>query len=228
MGISVQSYLRWKRLMAALRSAEGFATYRRLLGDDPCDPLIAAALQSGRAALTIDQYWQLVEEGNQSRRRFVAALDARRFDALLCPPWALPAPPHGGGGALDVTNAGSYAVLYNFLGFPAGVAPVTRVRPGEESERTVGKDSIEHAARAVEMNSAGLPVGIQLAARPWREDMVLALMSALEEQTSATLSTQYDSSMMISRNSAGWIGSGLYRQVHQRRPGCPNQTPGGK
>jgi len=38
------------------------------------------------------------------------------------------------------------------------------------------------------MNSAGLPVGVQVAARPWREDIVIALMAALEEQTSGELS----------------------------------------
>jgi fatty acid amide hydrolase len=43
------------------------------------------------------------------------------------------------------------------------------------------------ASRAVEMNSAGLPVGVQVVARPRREDIVLALMEALEEQTGVSL-----------------------------------------
>ena len=120
-------------------------------------------------------------EFNQYRQRFLTALDAQRFDALLCPPYALPAPTDASPGSLNVTNAGSYVILSNVLGFPAGVAPVTRVHPGEESERSVGNDSVERAARAVEMNSAGLPVGVQVVARPWREDIVLALMAALED-----------------------------------------------
>jgi len=123
------------RIWMGLRTADGLAAYRRLLGDDPCDPLLAAALQSGRPALSVDQYWQLVEEGNQYRHRFLSALDAQRFDTLLCPPYALPAPPHGGSGI--VTSAAGYAILYNLLGFPAGVAPLTRVRPGEETERSL-------------------------------------------------------------------------------------------
>ena len=111
------------RIWVGLRTADGFSTYRRLLGNDPRDPLIAAALQSGRGALSVDQYWQLVEECNQYRRRFLNALDSQRFDALLGPPYALPAPPHGSSGILNVTNACSYTVLYNLLAFPAGVAP---------------------------------------------------------------------------------------------------------
>jgi Asp-tRNA(Asn)/Glu-tRNA(Gln) amidotransferase A subunit family amidase len=175
------------RLFFGLRSADGFASYKRLLGDDPCERSIEAALRSLPRAMSVDQYWQLVEELNQYRRRFLAALDAQRFDALLCPPYALPAPTHDSSGALNVTNAGSYAILSNVLGLPAGVAPITRVCPGEESERNVGKDSVERAARAVEMSSAGLPIGVQVVARPWREDIVLALMAALEEHTGPCL-----------------------------------------
>ena len=175
------------RLFFGLRSADGFASYKRLLGDDPCEHSIEATLQSLPGAVSVDQYWHLVEEFNQYRQRFLTALDAQRFDALLCPPYALPAPTHASPGSLNVTNAGSYAILSNVLGFPAGVAPVTRVHPGEESERSVGNDSVERAARAVEMNSAGLPVGVQVVARPWREDIVLALMAALEEQIGVSL-----------------------------------------
>ncbi|HET8844573.1 MAG TPA: amidase family protein [Ktedonobacteraceae bacterium] len=137
--------------------------------------------------MSVEQYWQLVEERNQYRHRFLSALETERFDALLCPPYALPAPPHGSSGTLNVTNAGSYAILPNVLGLPAGVAPITRVRSGEESERNVGKDSVERAAHAVEMNSAGLPIGVQVVALPWREDIVLALLEALEEHRGVSL-----------------------------------------
>jgi Asp-tRNA(Asn)/Glu-tRNA(Gln) amidotransferase A subunit family amidase len=144
-------------------------------------------LQSLPGAESVDQYWQMVEERNQYRQRFLTALDAQHIDALLCPPFALPAPTHDSGGALDVSNAGTYAVLYNLLGLPAGAAPITRVRPGEESERRIENDGVAYAARAVEMNSAGLPIGVQVVARPWREDIVLALMEALEEQRGVSL-----------------------------------------
>jgi fatty acid amide hydrolase len=203
-------------IYVGLVGADGFATSKRNLGKDPRDRRIsfnirvsslpgvvraslvgllkrsgqvhmASSLQSIRGALSVDQYWQLVEERNRYRQRFLAALDAERFDALLCPPHALPALTHGSSGTLNPTNAGSYAILYNLLGLPAGVAPVTHVRAGEESERSSGKDSVERAAHAVEMGSAGLPVGVQVVARSWREDIVLALMAALEEHTGASM-----------------------------------------
>ena len=38
----------------------------------------------------------------------------------------------------------------------------------------------------VEENSAGLPVGVQVVGRHWREDVVLAVMAALEQDFRAT------------------------------------------
>ncbi len=78
--------------------------------------------------------------------------------------------------------------MYNVLGAPAGVVSTTKVRPGEESDRKVSKDMADITAREVERGSAGLPVAVQVVARHWREDVVLAVMAALEEhfQTEST------------------------------------------
>ncbi|MBL8094868.1 MAG: hypothetical protein JNL73_11940, partial [Anaerolineales bacterium] len=56
-----------------------------------------------------------------------------------------------------------------------------RVRPGEESDRAPTRDGVLIRAREVELGSAGLPVGVQVAARPWRDDVVLAVMAVLED-----------------------------------------------
>ena len=77
--------------------------------------------------------------------------------------------------------AASYALLCNVLGLPAGVVAATRVQPGEESERAASRDLTDKTARQVEAGSAGLPVGVQVVARHWREDVVLAVMAALED-----------------------------------------------
>ena len=109
--------------------------------------------------------------------RFVAALDAGNYDAIICPASPLPAVRHG-----DVGNLADFLgsmLLFNTLGMPAGVAPITRVRSGEESDRSA-RDKTAQTARAVEQGSAGLPVAVQVAARHWREDIVLAVMATLE------------------------------------------------
>jgi fatty acid amide hydrolase len=58
--------------------------------------------------------------------------------------------------------------------------PVTRVRAGEETATPRGRDVLDRTARATEEGSAGLPIAVQIAARPWRDDHVLALLFALE------------------------------------------------
>jgi fatty acid amide hydrolase len=40
----------------------------------------------------------------------------------------------------------------------------------------------ESAARKVEQGSAGLPVGVQVAARHWHEGVILSIMQAIEKQ----------------------------------------------
>jgi fatty acid amide hydrolase len=135
-----------------------------------------------RRRLSLGAFWRLTEEEDAYRTRFLGVLDAGRFDAIICPPFALPAVPHGGymaGPAL------SYTMLYNLLGMPPAVVAATRVRPGEESDRPSSQDVVEEAARAAEADSAGLPVGVQVVARHWREDVMLAVMAALERHFAA-------------------------------------------
>jgi fatty acid amide hydrolase len=130
-----------------------------------------------RRKLSVDAYWRLVEGQADYRAGFLRALDAGRYDVLLCPPNGLPALTHG---CFHGAAAGSYALLYNLLGMPAGVVAATRVRPGEESDRETGRDPVLRSARAVETGSAGLPVGVQVVARHWRDEVALAVMAALE------------------------------------------------
>ena len=130
-------------------------------------------------------YWELVERQMAYRERFLRALDdadGGPFDAVLCPPCAVPAYTHGA--ARDLGLLGSYHVLANLLGFPAGVVPVTRVRADEEACRAASRDMVYAAVNKVERNSAGLPIGAQLIARPWREDVALAAMQTVETAAS--------------------------------------------
>jgi fatty acid amide hydrolase len=113
---------------------------------------------------------------------FLTAMDAGSYDLVLCPATSLPAVPHGLTPKLPDLHATS--VLFNLLGVPAGVVPVTRVRAGEESDRPDGRDGAIRAARTAEQGSAGLPVGVQIAGRHWREDLVLAAMAAIETTVS--------------------------------------------
>jgi fatty acid amide hydrolase len=126
-------------------------------------------------------YWDLVAALAAYKALFRRALDDAAggpLDALVSPPGGLPAILHGA--SADVSTAGAYAPLYNVLGYPAGTIPFTRVRADEEAGRTPSRDSVEAAALASERGSTGLPAGVQIVARPGREDVAFSIMAALE------------------------------------------------
>lgn len=197
------------QLSMGLLSADRGAGMRRILGRGTRDPRIASLMMiAGRSRPMIGalggllrmlgqqgladgikafghgdtwHYWQLVEAQLEYQQRFKAALDEAEggpFDLILCPASSLPAWKHGA--ARELNLGGVYTILYNLLGYPAGVVPVTRVRADEESVRETSRDLIQRAARAVESGSAGLPVGVQVVARPWREHVALAAMQEIE------------------------------------------------
>ena len=192
-------------------TADNFNGLRSALGPDKPAPQIRGSLQStkmpapmkkfvagmmrnsGQVRLariltqaggrSTEVYWKLLEERHAYRLRFIGAMDAGDFDAIICPPTSLPAVTHGS--TANLPDFDSYARLFNVLGMPAGVVAASRVRAGEESDRPSSKDPVDQAAAQVEKGSAGLPVGVQVAARHWREDVVLAVMSALESHFSS-------------------------------------------
>jgi fatty acid amide hydrolase len=126
-------------------------------------------------------YWQAVEELMDYQAAFTCALDQAQggpLDLILCPPCSLPAFTHGA--TRDLGLAGTYSILANLLGYPAGIVPVTRVRPDEELSRKPSRDAVLKAAYTVERGSAGLPICVQVIARPWREHIALAGMQAIE------------------------------------------------
>jgi fatty acid amide hydrolase len=110
---------------------------------------------------------------------FTQALDTNRYDAILCPALPVVAPPHGK--TNEMADFWGSLLLFNVLGMPAGVAPITMVRDGETGSYDTDADKAVQTAHETERGSVGLPVAVQIAARHWREDIVLALMKALEQ-----------------------------------------------
>lgn len=191
-----------------LNSADGAADLRRLLGPsrktDSLKRIVAAArlptwsryplsavlracgqrwwgrLVTTTKRLSADDYWQITDERNQYREQFWHHWDQLKLDAVICPPHALPAFRHGQ--SADLLPAASYCYWPMLMGMPAGVVPVATVRPDEQvvAERS-SRDWIERAAARAEQGSAGLPVGVQVIGRPWREDIVLNVMAMLEQ-----------------------------------------------
>jgi fatty acid amide hydrolase len=123
------------------------------------------------------EFWRLTNARTVLRRQEFDAWATQGLDAVICPPHSLPAMPLGTSG--DLTLSLSYAFRYVMLNYPAGIAPVTRVRAGED-QRAVVRDTLDKKCAAAEAGSVGLPVGVQVVAKPYREDLVLALLAAIE------------------------------------------------
>jgi amidase len=77
------------------------------------------------------------------------------YDAILSPVAPFPALPHGTSFDEQNRKGFGYAQAYNLTGWPTAT-----VRVGTSPE--------------------GLPLNVQVAARPWREDVALALVQHLE------------------------------------------------
>jgi len=90
----------------------------------------------------------------------------REYPVLLCPVASIPAFRHGersweiDGQTVRYLDAWSYTEWFNLLGTPAAVVPVGR-------------------------SKEGLPIGVQIVARPWEEELVLAVAAELEAQRGA-------------------------------------------
>jgi len=80
----------------------------------------------------------------------------KNYDAILCPVNAFPAMLHGTSWTPDKIISFSYTAAYNLTGWPGAV-----VRAGTSPE--------------------GLPIGVQVVARPWREDVALAVVKYIED-----------------------------------------------
>ncbi len=130
---------------------------------------------------TAGEVWALTARLRANRAALLEAMDRAAVDALLCPPFATPALPHGK--SKNFTLASSYSILFNAAQLPAGVVPVTRVRD-DETARAASRDWLDRHAAEVDARSAGLPVGVQVVGRPWRESIVLAVMRAIEDEVS--------------------------------------------
>lgn len=119
------------------------------------------------------------------RAEFLAAMDTSEIDAIIGPVCALPAFLHDSVDKIGL--GGTYTLLYNVLGFPAGVARISEVKKEEALGRKAGFDIQKITAAKTEKLSEGLPLSVQIAARPWREDVVLALIEQLHTRMSGKL-----------------------------------------
>ena len=135
---------------------DGLRQYHRDLGSSEAHPLLRGwldKLEPYRCDLAgFQNCW---EQWRQFKTEMLAFL--RDYDAILCPVYIHAALRHGESIVDENFRGFSHTMAYNVAGWPAAV-----VRCGTSVE--------------------GLPIGVQIAAAPWREDVALAIALRLEEE----------------------------------------------
>ncbi len=148
-----QSYELFRDLFAA----DGGAGVQRLLqmaGTTEIHPFVQQFGEILRPhALTTAEFGSLLVRWDMFRSTLLSFIE--KCDVIICPVCSTPAWRHSSTITEEQFVAGSYSMTYNLTGWP-GVA----VRGGTSPE--------------------GLPIGVQVVARPWREDVALAVAQQLE------------------------------------------------
>ncbi|KAL4484612.1 hypothetical protein ABPG74_019789 [Tetrahymena malaccensis] len=116
----------------------------------------------------------------QLRKEVLKVFDENKIEAIICPANATPALSHGS--SADVADIVVYQFMWNILDFTCGVIPVTRVEEGEQHyENARVKDSISKKIdKYMRMKTEGLPIGVQVVAPPFKEEVCLNVMKIID------------------------------------------------
>ena len=147
--------IRTNDLFNGIKDADGRAWTRRLLqkaGTEEVNPVLQKEMDEARPIDTAE-LTLLLEELDRFRSELLSFM--KNYDLILCPQGAYPALPHGATIVHGKYGDFSHATAYNLTGWPGAV-----IRAGTSPE--------------------GPPIGVQVVARPWRDDVALAVIKFIE------------------------------------------------
>jgi amidase len=134
---------------------DGVREFLRSIGSLRTHPLLDGWLEKLEEFRTdvsgFGSYWTIIDRFRASMRAYLTTIDV-----VLSPVSCCAAVPHGTSIEDETFKGFSYTMTHNLTGWPAAV-----VRCGE--------------------TSTGLPIGVQIAGAPWREDIVLGVALRLEK-----------------------------------------------
>jgi amidase len=140
--------------LLGIDGGDGLRAFAQSIGSHQTHPLLEGWLSKLKPCRTdiagFAKFWSALDEFRAAMYGFL-----NDFDVLLSPVSFSPAVPHGTSVDNHVFPGFSYTMAHNLTGCPAAV-----VRCGTSHD--------------------GLPIGVQIAAAPWREDIALAVAEYLE------------------------------------------------
>jgi amidase len=133
---------------------DGLRAYLKAIGSERTHPLLGGWLNKLEAYRTdvpgFAGYWAELDRFRGEMFRFLQG-----FDAILSPVSASPAVPHGDSIRYDIFPGYSYTMTHNLTGWPAAAVPAGQ-------------------------SNTGLPIGVQIATAPFREDLALRIALEIE------------------------------------------------
>jgi len=139
---------------------DGVREYLKDIGSNQVHPLLTGWLDKLEAYRTdvagMSRYWAEWDAYRAAMMQF-----AQRFDVIVCPAYAKAGLRHGESITDENFRGFRHTMAFNVAGWPAAV-----LRGGTSSN--------------------GMPVAVQVAAPPWREDVVLAVADFLEKSMAGT------------------------------------------
>jgi amidase len=140
--------------LLGIDGGDGLRDFLTEIGSHRTHPLLEgwlSKLESRRTDVAgFAKHWAALDDFRSAMYKFLTD-----FDVLLSPVSFSAAVPHGTSTAGHIFPGYSYTMTHNLTGWPAAV-----VRCGATSD--------------------GLPIGVQIASAPWREDIALAVAQHLE------------------------------------------------
>ena len=147
-------------ISSQLSQGDGQAPARRLLerhGTTETHEWITHLLErASENIVSVQEYTAVLESVDAYRSEMLGFM--QNYDVIICPASTYAALPHGESMFNDKYKGIGYTATYNITGWPSTV-----IRGGTSPE--------------------GLPIGVQVVARPWREDVSLAVAQYLEGVT---------------------------------------------
>ncbi|GFS13581.1 fatty acid amide hydrolase 1 [Elysia marginata] len=131
----------------------------------------------------VGEYFQLALDLQEFQQDYIKHWKQQELDVMICPPW--PASSTKLDLIAKVVVGGTYTIIWNVMNFPAGVVPVTKVTPSDvekalDPSTYPAKHLQEKLFQADAQGSEGLPIAVQVAGLPYKEEMVLRVMAELE------------------------------------------------
>jgi len=136
--------------------------------------------------VTTQEQWVANAKKDRLIYELTHSWETNGFDVVLSPAFAMPAcPPSYCSKLLPAT---SYTAVYNLVGCPAGILPVTKESAGDQAalaQYPVNDDLCHRFVRNATLGAEGCPIGIQVVGRHFQEEMVLHAMAIIEDLVSA-------------------------------------------